>query len=89
VGGKLGRCDLHTAEFVGAGIYLPRTRCDFKAVKRLRIRKVKENGEPIFTDMNLCDFHANTAWFHKNVGWTILGEFVTPPKPKPKRGGKG
>lgn len=87
---KLGRCDLHTVEFVGDHIYLPRTRCTFKAVKRLRICKQdKKTGGPIFADMNLCDFHANTAWFHKNAGWTIMGEFTTPPKPSAgKRGGR-
>lgn len=76
---RLGRCDSHTAEFVGAHIHLPRTRCDFKAVKRLRICKQGRDGSPIFADMNLCDFHANTSWFHKNVGWTIVGEFTSPP----------
>ncbi len=76
-----GRCDFHTAEFSTQHAYFPRKRCDGKAVKRLRIcKQSKETGGPIFGDMKLCDFHANTAWFHKNAGWTIVGEFVKPPK---------
>ena len=77
---RIGRCDHHTAEFVGKGVYLPRARCDFPAIKRLRICKQGKDGSPIFADMKLCDFHANTVWYHKNVGWTIVGEFVKPPK---------
>lgn len=82
------RCDFHTAEFKTPHLYFPRKRCDGRAVKRLRIAKQsKEHGGPIFADMNLCDFHANTTWFHKNAGWTIMGEFTNAP-PKPKRRGK-